>query len=462
MNTSHARPRFVAWRSWIAISTLVIGLAVATGRIEPHLVADSPSYLEYPFDSFDGMLRSIRTPGYPAFLRLVSATLGIRAVPVMQMLIHATAAWMLMRELRAWGTPAVSPFAAGIAVALGCTALDNEASVSTDLLAASLGVMTAVSLLAWVRTNRECWPAFGAVLFSVAAISLRPAYLALIPWVTVAGVLLWIYRYRMTPGIPLTRSLMLTCVISVSIALPVIVWSAVRGIVVDDFGFLPFGHQNLAGLTVQFVNEDELIKVAKKSELLAREILASKERYHQDGNRLLAGDDGATMTIESRWDEYVWRIIQPAVDAIHPHDSIASHRAIATFNREIISAYPFRYARWLVLAGRRACWGTAANIVMHPVFLFAIGCAVTIKLLRIFRVPWPKNLTRTSTAESTIQSQSGLDVLFIVAITYFVIQLGFVILTSPPIGRFADAAAIFIPAWIAACVTQSVYLAKEP
>lgn len=462
MNIFYTRPRFVAWRSWLVISTLMLAFAFATGRMEPHLVPDSPSYLEYPFGSFDGMLRSIRTPGYPAFVQLVIATLGIKAVPVTQILIHATAAWMLMRELRAWGTPAVSQWVAGMAVALGCTALDNESTISTDLLAASLGVMTAVSLLAWVRTNRQWCPAVTTVTLSVAAISMRPAYLSLIPWIAVAGVLLWIYRYRTTPGIPLTRSLTLTCAMSVCIALPVLTWSAVRGIVVDDFGFLPFGHQNLAGLTVQFVSEDELMKVAKESESLSREILQSKERYRQAGYQLPAGDEGATMTIESRWDEYVWRIIQPAVDVIHPNDSIASHRAIATLNREIIAAYPFRYARWLLLAARRACWGTAANIVMQPVFLFAIGCAVAIKLLQTLRVPWPKALRLKATADSTSQNQSGLDVLFIVAITYFVVQIGFVILTSPPLGRFADAAAIFIPAWLAACLTRAMRLGNEP
>ena len=55
-----------------------------------------------------------------------------------------------------------------------------------------------------------------------------------------------------------------------------------------------------------------------------------------------------------------------------------------------------------------------------------------------------------STDTMTVPSQRSLSSLAIVAITYLAMKLGFVILTSPPIGRFADAAAIFLPAWLAA------------
>jgi hypothetical protein len=48
-----------------------------------------------------------------------------------------------------------------------------------------------------------------------------------------------------------------------------------------------------------------------------------------------------------------------------------------------------------------------------------------------------------------LEDSPPLRALSIVAWTYMITKLGFVILTSPPIGRFSDAAAIFIPAWLA-------------
>jgi len=44
----------------------------------------------------------------------------------------------------------------------------------------------------------------------------------------------------------------------------------------------------------------------------------------------------------------------------------------------------------------------------------------------------------------------ALDALTIVAITYLFAKLGFISLSSPPIGRFSDAAGIFLPPLIAA------------
>jgi hypothetical protein len=50
----------------------------------------------------------------------------------------------------------------------------------------------------------------------------------------------------------------------------------------------------------------------------------------------------------------------------------------------------------------------------------------------------------------------GLDALGVIAITYAASSLALVIATSPPIGRFADAAAIFIPACLAGWAIERV------
>jgi len=444
MNTSLEQERPNALVSWFAIALVVLGFAFATGRTAPLLVPDSQSYIEYPFDSFDGMLRSTRTPGYPAFLGLVRVVFGMAAVPLVQMFVHITASWVFMRELHHWQVRRSSQWTAALAIAVGCTAVDNEAIISTDLLAASLGVLAAASLLASVRRDFASLPAIGTVLFSIVAIAVRPAYLSLVPWVTIAGAMLCLFQSRMTKGGFPLRSILICCAMSGLIAMPIVGWAAVRGVMVHDFGILPFGHQGLAGITTQLVTEEELRVVAIESADLAEEILASKQRYFDDGFRFSDGAASATMTIESRWEDCVWRIIVPAADALYPDDPIASHQAIKMLNREIIFAYPLRYVRWVVLAARRACWGTAANIVMHPIFLPLLVLAVILKLLQLL-----KQGTAPDTQVST-SLLAGVDAIFIVAVTYFVVQVGLVILTSPPLGRFADAAAIFIPAWIAA------------
>jgi hypothetical protein len=72
---------------------------------------------------------------------------------------------------------------------------------------------------------------------------------------------------------------------------------------------------------------------------------------------------------------------------------------------------------------------------MHPLGLLATVAAV---LLLFWLVAVGKNLPE-------LRLSSQCQPLLIIALSYAAMKLCFVILTSPPIGRFADAAGILIP-----------------
>ena len=107
-------------------------------------------------------------------------------------------------------------------------------------------------------------------------------------------------------------------------------------------------------------------------------------------------------------------------------------------NWAILAAAPENYLRWLMLATRRAAWGTVANVVMHPLFL---GLTVIGMFVLLFRA-----CTRQTLGPVFIPE--GWGTLAIVAVSYAVLGIGFVILTSPPLGRFADASAILLPSLV--------------
>ena len=121
--------------------------AVLTGRLTVHLVNDSPSYIDYPFDSLSSALLSIRTPGYPLILAIVTSLAGLAVVPYVQVALHAIASWALSEALIERDMSTRAATAAGMCVLLGCTAADHINTVSTDAMAASLGVLTAAMLL---------------------------------------------------------------------------------------------------------------------------------------------------------------------------------------------------------------------------------------------------------------------------------------------------------------------------
>ncbi len=426
----------------LAIAALIVLAYGLTGRLALRTVPDSPSYLNYPFDSLSAALRSQRTPGYPLMIRLVDATLGLRLMPLVQLLLHLAACAALVRELGRWGTPPSGSLAVGLAIALGCTALANVPVLATDALAASLGVLTAAALLRWARREGRIGAACWVALPALGAIAMRPAYLFLIPWTFLAGALLLHLRHRLPKATWREhdrRGLARAAAVMALIALPIVAWVGLRGRVVGDPAILPFGHQNLAGLTVQWVSDEELLATPEATRPLAAEIIRQRQRFLDAGGRFALGDPGATMTLESRWDDYTWYVVVPAADRLHPGDTIASHHAIRDLNRELLQRYPGRYVRWLLLAARRAAWGIAADLVMHPPFLILIGVVVIWELARIIR----------GQARSSPRPDAGLDALYVIAISYAALKVALVISTSPPIGRFADAAAIFLPAWLA-------------
>ena len=148
-------------RRWsvIFVATVVGLLAVAgvTGRLQPHLVPDSPSYLDYSFASASDIAQSIRTPGYPAWLHLAAVVTPTRIAALqltvlMHVLLHAVAVTCFIVELtRRRLAPAVSA-AAGTAVAIGCPFWDHVATIATDCPAMSVGVLTGTAVLhAWRR-----------------------------------------------------------------------------------------------------------------------------------------------------------------------------------------------------------------------------------------------------------------------------------------------------------------------
>ncbi len=414
--------------TWLAVVLAGIGLAWVSGRLEPILVPDSQSYQNYCFDSLTEMGRSIRTPGYPAWLTIITATLGLSFVPLLQVVVHAWATWWLWYELRCWGMIRGQAIAAAFAVGVGCTAMDHINVISTDALAASLGVMTVVASMRWTRRGDSVSALLLTVLLAVVTIAIRPAYLFLPVWLLIGGACL-----RRRVGMPWGWALQTSSTATLLVVIPIIGWCAVRQATVNDFGIVPFGHQNLAGVLVQLVSDDELSDLGE----LGRTVVKRKRDYISTLDQSADDPPYATMTIDARWDAMTYAVVIPAADDVVGGDVIKSHRAVKGLNRTIVYQWPGRYAIWIAKAIRRGAWAIAADIVMHPIFLAMISLALVLVLYRsVDAIPFRPAITRSV----------ALDALAIVAISYLVLKLGFVALTSPPIGRFSDAAAIFLPA----------------
>lgn len=436
----------------IALIFIGCALAAVTGRLSVHTVNDTASYINYPFDSLSDALLSTRTPGYPAFLAIATATIGLSVVPLLQVLLHATASWFLGEELLRRSMPIGAAMTAAFCLLVGCTATDHINTISTDAPAASLGVITSAFLMRTCRTG-SLRDALFCAAFALLTIFVRPAYLFLIPWIATAGWLLVRRQNLSKTDTSADHAQPWTGLkISFAISLVVLAWMGTRKAVVSDFGIVPFGHQNLSAVLVQLVPTDTLRELPRPAAELGTMVADDLERQ---GFELPQKNGGGipTLTLESQWGRINYGVIWPiARDAFADQDSldvvptpVLIHNRIGALNFAILRAAPDRYVRWLLLATRRAVWGTLANIAMHPVFLamILVGC---------LRLVWRAS---HNTALGPINVPGGWGSYALVAVSYAVFSIGFVILSSPPIGRFADAGAIFIPGLIATLFVSS-------
>ncbi|MDV6032320.1 MAG: hypothetical protein F9B45_19980 [Phycisphaera sp. RhM] len=441
---------------WILFVLVGVTLAAVSGRLSVHTVNDTPSYVHYPLNSLTDALLSIRTPAYPIALSIIDATVGLSWVPLLQVLLHATASWILAEALIGRGMPLRSSTAAAGCVLIGCTAADHISTVSTDAPAASLGVITAALLMNASRT-RSTPQSIACAFAAVLTIFVRPAYLFLIPWMAVAGWLLSDHRQtdevaETTDPMP-QSSRLLGLKLALSVTVVVLGWMCFRKLVVSDFAIAPFGHQNLSAILVQTVSPQTLRDLPGESGELGRAVADELERK---GVQLPGPNGGAlpTLTIEEQWGQINYGVVWPlARDQFAQRDAVgrvapqvAVHRRIGDFNRAILSRSPSGYLRWLLLAVRRSVWGTAANIAMHPIFLPMILMGLLGLLIKATKQP----------TLGPIVLPEGWNAFAVVAISYVIFNVGFVILSSPPLGRFADAGAIFLPGLIASVLAATV------
>ncbi len=406
--------------------------AAATGRLTPHFVDDTPSYVDYPFYSLTAALQSIRTPGYPLFLKLCEGFGNFAIVPLAQLLIHVSAVSTLVVEWRLWGLGRRSSWIMGYALTFSCTVIDHQSTVATDCLAMSVAMFGLASVCRWARLGSAWSAAITPALLTSLAIFIRPAYLSMIPWLAIVGLLL-----STSPGVRarplrLKDGLVRSLVMMLIAILPIGGWTLLRGLTVDSYRFLSFGNANLAGITVQLLTPNELESLSDSPRDLVLGINRNAARYDRQA-------DLPAMTLENQWNDLVWQVIVP-VNAQATTDALLQEERLAALNHEILTRYPERYARWLLLGMRRAVWGSFANAAMNPPLLLLLLAAIAALAHHCY---WGQPLPMGHDEETSVRS---LRMIWLVALSYFFVMSGFIVLTSPPLGRFADAAAVYLPA----------------
>lgn len=443
---------------------------------------DSKLYLQLArHASIPEMLASIRTLGYPLWLRLVGAfSPDLSWLPHLQLLVYCLATIGLCAALRRFGLSEGAALVAASPPLYSPLVPHLAPSVMSDVPAASFALAT-VSLLLVVLAEpgrRLAWAGLGLALFLT--YQLRPAYLFLVALVPLAG---WGLprleaRWR-APHQPATSGRRRLAALGALALGPLAVFCTARFLVVGHFGLVAFTGHNVSGLTTAMLTPELVAELPESERALAARILAEREaKGHRSvglGSRL---EDWRTPFISHAWRTAVpearqlWEEeeVQEAGERPAPEElrDLWVDRRLTSLSLAVLRERPELYASWLVRA-----WGfSLAKTAANP-WVWATAAALALAALsgwRRRRGQRPRVADRGEAGGHegrpydpplATERQRSLGFLLL-AIVYYLLAVGLLLLLQPPEWRYLAAAELLLPGALAAAAIETWSVARAP
>ncbi|MHB8899302.1 MAG: hypothetical protein ACYC6Y_11195 [Thermoguttaceae bacterium] len=410
------------------------------GKFQPVAVGDTSDYLEFPFHDPVAALGYPRTIGYPLFLALAGLLApGCGAAPALDFVVHVAAVAVFWLGLRyvircPWTSMAVAS-----SLLYSNTLLRYGNNLAADSLASSLAISTVgwllVTLLSPRRRTFHWWV---LALGVFACYQVRPACLFMIPLVPVLGVMLW---WLVAPVVPARREgLGLLAKLLLAVLIPWLAFSTVRWLTVDRFSLVSFGGHNVAAVVCMFLSEDDARALPADVRLLAEDIVRRRQMVAARTAGYTGGPTRRYMAIEVPFDTNIKEVCVAAARGIHGDDWIAVDRALWRFAAAVVAEKPGWYAVWLVKAFIRGFTMIVSEYIMNPVYFVVLAALAAAHA-------WSVVLRKRSAVETPGADPDlfvEINALWLIAAGFALAKILLVISTSPSLGRFMDAAGVFL------------------
>ncbi|MEZ6033822.1 MAG: hypothetical protein R3C17_12075 [Planctomycetaceae bacterium] len=437
------------WAS-VAIGAQLILIAIwfsVTGLFHAVETYDTAGYLHVKWESPVDVLRDVRTPGYPLFLlifRTISSNPDL--IPLTHFVVYATSVFVFYSGLRRLSGDTTRSFVGASAVIYARVLQGYVSVISTDTLAAAVGIFVCGLIMLRLCSPGGLISAF-LLLAVTAAWMIRPAYLFLVPFVPF---MTWMFYPVLRPSDPARKSRNWHCMTTLLlVSMPLIFYSTLRLSVVGRFGIVSFGGFNMLGIAGQFLVDSDVPLLSED----LRDLAAAAIQRRDSGKLETREHDDLPVTnymrMESRYDLTIWHIFSDSSQSNAERDSVKVNSQMRRLAQEIIRLHPGQYLTWLVKASRQAvrkiAWDFADN---------GLGCL----LLMLAAVVVVLNGCRGGSWNSLEGGETSvLRILSVFSIVYCVMNLAIVIPVCPPLGRFTDSAAVLLASPLAVWILNSTW-----
>lgn len=398
------------------------------------------------------LLGSIRTPGYPLFLRAVdSLGEGLAPLPAIQLVLYLAAAVALCAALERFGLAPLAAVAGASPLLYSPLVPHLAPSIMTDVPAATLAV-TCVALWLWMAaagseaagrrapSDPPAWrlAALGTALFL--SYLVRPAYLFLVAYLPLAA---------LAPAQPAgpgdrRRAVRLAVRLAVVALLPLLAYCTVRWVAVGHFAPASFTGHNLTGIAASTLDPAGIDRLPDRHRRLARTLVENRPLRHlQVLDARSPYEDWRVAYIKNSW-----RIAVPAARetwAELPADATGRRagrmpravwvdRYLTSWSLAVIAERPGLYLVWLARAAAAAGRSTLADPwVWAPALVLLLALALARDRSR-----------RRSPPVAAARAFFGLT------LGYYLASLLLILPVEPPEWRYLTAAELLLPGGLAA------------
>lgn len=437
-------------RAWFLLQWAVLGVAIAlSGRLSPVRVPDTASYEAFSFASWHDALSAPRTLGYPLYLRLTGwLDRAQRLAPAGHFLLQGLAVCVMWRALAAWGWSAWSGLIVASSLFYTNVFLRYVHTLAPDCLAASCAIAATGGLLLVVARPRRPRNWVLLTVMVLGTYQLRPAYLfvpLLMP--ALGGALHWLWADGPRRAV---RSAALAAALGVACGAPLLAFALLRFWIVGQFGPVAFGGISVAGVVSSFVTAADVDRMPAAVQPLAGAIARRRQWQAARTPGFPAQPTSSYMAMEGQFDASAWEVCVPAARAQCGEDWPAINRGLLEYAAAVIRCRPGAYGNWLAKAFVRGWYMIVSELIMNPLDLTAMLLLCALQAVLVVRLkrspaPVPRRLPDRSFWE--------FNTLALISLSFAFAKVVFVMLTTPPLGRFMDAAGMFLPlALMQACV----------